>query len=112
MCRYGDVYWAKLPEDKEGSIQSGVRPVIVVSNDMANEYSPVITVLPITSSIKKRKLKTHVFVTGFGLKPSLILAEQIMSLNQTQLLTQICSLESEYEILRRIKKAIAVQLNL
>lgn len=112
MCRYGDIYWAKLPEDTIGSLQSGVRPVIVVSNDMANEFSPVITVLPLTSKIKKKKLQTHVFVKGRGLKPSIILAEQIMSLNQNQLLTQICSLKSEYEILKKIKKAIAVQLNL
>lgn len=78
MCRRGDIYIARLDKDAEGSLQSGNRPVLVVSNDMANKHSPVITVVPITSQMGKRKLPTHVRIEDCGLpKPSIVLGEQI-----------------------------------
>ena len=86
MCRRGDIYIARLEKDTEGSLQSGKRPVLVVSNDKANEHSPVITVVPITSQMSKRKLPTHVHIEDCGLsKPSIILGEQILSINQSRL---------------------------
>ena len=65
------------------SVQGGVRPVIVVSNNKANTYSSVITVVPLTSRIyKKRYLPTHVFISKYDMtgirKGSLALAEQVM----------------------------------
>lgn len=90
MCRTGDIYMARLNIDTEGSLQSGIRPVLVVSNDKANQYSPVITIIPITSNIGKKKLPTHVFISGCGLlQQSIVLVEQITSLNQTRLLRKL-----------------------
>ena len=112
MCKYGDIYMAELDEDVEGSLQSGIRPVIVVSNNMANKYSPVISIIPMSSKIKKRNLPTHVFMQNCGLpRPSIVLAEQITALNQSRLQKKIGSIEkTEYE--SKIKKALAIQLNL
>ena len=51
MCRIGDIYTAELDADIEGSLQSGIRPVLIISNNKANEFSPVITIIPITSRL-------------------------------------------------------------
>lgn len=48
-CRKGDIFWAELGENAEGRLQAGARSVLIVSNDKANEHSPVITIIPITS---------------------------------------------------------------
>jgi mRNA-degrading endonuclease toxin of MazEF toxin-antitoxin module len=79
----GDIIIADLGQH-ETSIQSGIRPCVVMSNDMANKHSPVITVVPLTSKIhKKEYLPTHVFLNGYrntGLdRHSLALCEQITS---------------------------------
>ena len=79
----GDFIIADLGQH-ETSIQSGIRPCVVMSNDMANKHSPVITVVPLTSKIhKKEYLPTHVFLNGYrntGLdRHSLALCEQITS---------------------------------
>lgn len=82
----GDIYMADLPDDRGGSLQSGSRPVVIISNDLANAYSPVITILPMTSKTEKKKLPTHVVIKDCGLKKcSIVLAEQIMSINKNQL---------------------------
>lgn len=57
MHRCGDIFWAQLYEDMHGgSLQTGFRPVLIVSNDKANQYSPVVTIVPITSKIGKKRL--------------------------------------------------------
>ena len=82
MCRIGDIYTAELDADIDGSLQSGIRPVLIISNNKANEFSPVITIIPITSRLGKKKLPTHVYMTQCGLsRPSIALAEQITSIN-------------------------------
>lgn len=110
--RKGDIFMAALPNDMEGSLQSGTRPVVIVSNDMANQYSPVLTILPITSRMTKKNLPTHVPVEECGLeKKSLVLAEQIMSINRKDLLKKMGSIANTiYE--RRVKRAMEIQLSL
>lgn len=111
-CRKGDIFWAELGENAEGSLQAGARPVLVVSNDKANEFSPVITVIPITSKMVKAKLPTHVLIEACGLKkPSIALAEQITSINKDRLDRKIGSIQrTVYAGL--VRKAIQIQLNL
>lgn len=82
--RRGDIVIADLGQH-ETSIQSGIRPCVVVSNDMANKHSSIITVVPLTSKVRKKLyLPTHVFLNGYendGLTShSLALCEQITSL--------------------------------
>lgn len=111
-CKRGDIFWAELGENAEGSLQAGARPVLVVSNDKANEFSPVITVIPITSKMVKANLPTHVLIEACGLKkPSIALAEQITSINKDKLDRKIGSIQrTVYAGL--VRKAIQIQLNL
>ena len=108
--RKGDIYMADLGED-EGSLQAGIRPVIIVSNDAANVHSPVITVIPMTTRSKKR-LPTHVCIQNCGLsKPSLALAEQITSINKSQIAQKMGSIhQTIYE--EQVATAIRVQLSM
>lgn len=111
-CKKGDIFWAELGEEREGSLQAGARPVLVVSNDKANEFSPVITIIPITSKMCKAKLPTHVLIKECGLsKPSIALAEQITSLNKDRLGRKIGSIQQTAYV-SLVKKAIEIQLNL
>ena len=112
MCKIGDIYMATLDVDSEGSLQSGIRHVLIVSNDKANEFSPVITVIPFTSRLGKRRLPTHVYMINCGLdRPSIALAEQITSINKSRLTKKVGSIkDTVYE--EQIKNAIEVQLNI
>jgi len=87
IVRRGEIYSADL-NPVVGSEQGGVRPVLVVQNDIGNRYSPTVIVLAITSKMGKARLPTHVDVPAgeAGLtKPSIILAEQIRTLEKTRL---------------------------
>ncbi len=89
MCKRGDIYFVNFGE-KTGSEQGGVRPALVVSNNKANKYSPVVTVIPLSSRVwKKKYLPTHVQIPlgkGVGLdKPSMALAEQVETLDKARL---------------------------
>lgn len=108
----GDIFMAQLGEQPDGSVQAGYRPVIVCSNNMANRYSTVITVIPLTSR-RKKNLPTHTCLEGYGLpqKFSIALCEQILSLNKFRLQKRIGTIRNTiYE--EQIKKAIAIQLDL
>ena len=110
MCRRGDIFWAELGRDADGSLQAGGRPVLVISNDKANEYSPIITIIPITSKMGKTKLPTHVLIKECGLsKPSIALAEQITSINKDRLDRKIGSIQHTVYV-GLVKKAIGIQL--
>ena len=83
----GDVYRADL-DPVQGSEQGGVRPVVIVQNDLGNQTSPTVIVAPLTSQRKKLLQKTHVEVLPpeGGLKyPSLVLSEQLRTLEKTRL---------------------------
>jgi len=78
----GEIYMANLPKVEGTSIQWGIRPAVVVSNDLCNKYSPVIHLAPITSATTKNNLPTHIAV---GLDNGLKL-ESMVLLEQTSLL--------------------------
>lgn len=112
MYRNGDIFWANLGEDMDGgSLQSGMRPVLIVSNDKANQYSPVINIVPITSRLLKNNLPTHVLIDGCGLQRSIILVEQITSINKTRLKGYVGTIKKT-DIEKSVKHAIGIQLNL
>lgn len=106
-----DIYIASLV-NQGGSIQMGTRPVVIVSNDKNNEYSPNLTVVPLTSKMCKRELPTHIRINGCGLSSeSLFLGEQIMLISKDRLGRKIGSLKgTAYET--KIGQAIKVQLGL
>ena len=82
----GDIFYADL-SPVVGSEQGGVRPVLVVQNDIGNKYSPTLIIAAITSQMNKVKLPTHVEVSAeFGLpKNSVVLLEQIRTIDKKRL---------------------------
>ena len=97
MVRRGDIYYADL-SPVVGSEQGGVRPVLVVQNDIGNKYSPTVIVAAITSQIHKGKLPTHVEISAseYGLpKESVILLEQIRTIDKKRLKEKIGYLTPE-----------------
>lgn len=85
----GDIFYARLPELKGSHIQTGVRPVIIISNRMALKHSPVIQYIPITSKQSKAKLPVHVDLDTDFLKPSVALVEQEGCIDKTRLLEKV-----------------------
>ena len=106
-----DIYWIELGKGN-GSIQGGLRPCVVTTNDMANKFSPVIQVAPITSMTKK-KLPTHVNIkqgeAGLS-KDSVILLEQNMPVNKTQIRSYIGTV-TDREVMYQINQAIKIQMD-
>ena len=108
----GDLFYADL-SPVVGSEQGGVRPVIVVQNDVGNKYSPTIIVAPITSQLNKEKLPTHVKIRGseFGLpKNSVALLEQLRTIDKRRLRERIGSFDNK--VMLKINEAMAISLDL
>lgn len=112
MIRRGDIFFADL-SPVVGSEQGGTRPVLVLQNDIGNQYSPTTIVAAITSQISKAKLPTHVEVTSkrSGLeKDSVILLEQIRTIDKSRLKEKITILNDE--LMDRVAQAIEISLGL
>ena len=95
--RRGDIFYADL-SPVIGSEQGGVRPVLIVQNDVGNKYSPTIIAGAITSRLTKAKLPTHIEISSgrFGLqKDSVILLEQLRTLDKRRLKAKIGSLDGD-----------------
>ena len=75
-------WWAALPT-VPGHVQHGTRPVVIVSNDLNNTHSPVVSVVPCTTQRRKPTLPTHVYLRGYGLSSgSIAMCEQVMPLDR------------------------------
>ena len=112
LIRRGDVYYADL-RPVVGSEQGGVRPVLVIQNDAGNRHSPTVIVAAITSRMNKAKLPTHVEVSAerYGIvKDSVILLEQVRTIDKSRLREKICHLESDIQ--RKIDRALMISLSL
>lgn len=112
MIKRGEIYFAQL-NPVIGSEQGGIRPVLVIQNDIGNQYSPTTIILAITSQINKAKLPTHVELKSedFELeRDSVILAEQIRTIDKTRLKQRIAMLDEG--IMSDIDQALMVSLGL
>lgn len=92
----GDIYYADL-SPVVGSEQGGVRPVLVVQNDVGNKYSPTVIIAAITSQLSKAKLPTHVELnkTEYNLpKDSVVLLEQIRTLDKRRLKEKLSTIDT------------------
>ncbi|MEW6308043.1 MAG: type II toxin-antitoxin system PemK/MazF family toxin [Bacillota bacterium] len=110
--RRGDIYYADL-SPVIGSEQGGIRPVIVIQNDVGNKYSPTTIVAAITSQIDKARLPTHVELSGeeSGLgRNSVILAEQIRTIDRRRLRERVAHLDPG--LLDRVNDALSVSIGL
>lgn len=106
----GELYYADL-SPVVGSEQGGIRPVLVVQNDVGNKYSPTIIAAAVTSKINKAKLPTHIElpIGDFGLqKDSVILLEQIRTLDKRRLKERIGELSEV--TMSKVDRAILISL--
>lgn len=108
----GDIFFADL-SPVVGSEQGGVRPIVIVQNDIGNKYSPTIIIAPITSQLHKAKLPTHVGITAdeYGLpKNSVILLEQIRTIDKKRLREKIGAFNDKLMI--KVDESLKISLGL
>lgn len=112
IIKRGDIYYADL-RPVVGSEQGGVRPVLIIQNDAGNKHSPTVICAAITSKMNKAKLPTHVELDCHKyhiMKDSVILLEQIRTIDKTRLKEKVCHLD--HEILEQVDTALKVSLEL
>lgn len=112
VIKRGDIYYADL-SPVIGSEQGGVRPVLIVQNDIGNKYSPTVIAAAITSQINKAKLPTHIEISAqeYGLlKDSVLLLEQIRTIDKKRLKEKIGHLDDE--LMARVNEALSVSFGL
>ncbi|SHJ61799.1 mRNA interferase MazF [Paramaledivibacter caminithermalis DSM 15212] len=112
IIRRGDVFYADL-SPVIGSEQGGVRPVLVIQNDIGNKYSPTVIIAAITSQINKAKLPTHVEINGkqYGLpKDSVILLEQVRTIDKRRFIEKICKLDED--MMNKVNESLMISLGL
>ena len=108
----GYIFYADL-SPVVGSEQGGIRPVLVIQNDVGNRYSPTVIVAAITSQIDKAKLPTHVEVSAadYNLeKDSVILLEQIRTIDKQRLEKKITELDER--LMRKVDEALSISTGL
>ena len=110
--RRGDIYYADL-SPVVGSEQGGVRPVLIVQNDIGNKHSPTVIAAAITSQINKARLPTHIELSAqsYGLsKDSVVLLEQIRTIDKKRLKERMGRVDDG--VMNKIDAAIAVSFGL
>ena len=112
QVKRGDIYYADL-SPVVGSEQGGIRPVLIIQNDIGNRYSPTVICAAITSRMNKAKLPTHIEIDSRRcqiMKDSVILLEQIRTIDKQRLKDMIGHLDKER--MRSVDEAIRVSLAL
>ncbi len=112
MIRRGDIYYADL-SPVVGSEQGGVRPVLVIQNNVGNRHSPTIICAAITSRMNKAKLPTHIEISAKQyniMKNSVILLEQIRTIDKQRLKEFVCHIDPS--MMKKIDEAIRISLEL
>ncbi|MCM2677038.1 type II toxin-antitoxin system PemK/MazF family toxin [Alkalicoccobacillus plakortidis] len=112
IVKRGDVYFADL-SPVVGSEQGGVRPVLIIQNDIGNRFSPTVIVAAITAQIQKAKLPTHVEINakkyGFD-RDSVILLEQLRTIDKQRLTDKITHLDEN--MMNSVNQALFISLGL
>ncbi|MDR1066872.1 MAG: type II toxin-antitoxin system PemK/MazF family toxin [Clostridiales bacterium] len=112
FVKRGDIFYADL-SPVVGSEQGGVRPVLIVQNDVGNRYSPTVICAAITSQINKAKLPTHIEIDSMQytlVKDSVVLLEQVRTIDKKRLREKICRLDDM--LMRKVDKALLASLGL
>ena len=112
QVRRGDIYYADL-SPVVGSEQGGIRPVLIIQNDIGNRHSPTVICAAITSRMNKAKLPTHVEIDSRKyqiVKDSVILLEQIRTIDKQRLKDMVCHLDKE--LMNKVDEAIKVSFEL
>ena len=112
MVKKGDIFYADL-SPVVGSEQGGIRPVLIIQNDIGNKYSPTVIAAAITSQTNKTKLPTHIEINSEGLglsKNSVILAEQIRTIDKSRLKEKIGHIDDK--VMGKVNSALGVSFGL
>ena len=112
IVKRGDIFYADL-SPVVGSEQGGIRPVLIVQNDMGNKYSPTVICAAVTSQINKAKLPTHIEIDAgkYALvKDSVVLLEQIRTIDKKRLREKVSHLDDE--MMTKVNIALTVSLAL
>ena len=112
LIRRGDIFYADL-SPVIGSEQGGVRPVLIIQNDVGNRYSPTIICAAITSQIGKAKLPTHIEIDSKDytlVRDSVVLLEQVRTVDKKRLKEKICHLDEN--LMDKVDKALLVSFGL
>lgn len=112
QVKRGDIYYADL-SPVVGSEQGGIRPVLIIQNDIGNRHSPTVICAAITSRMNKSKLPTHIEVDARRyhiVKNSVILLEQIRTIDKQRLKELVCRVDRE--LMRRVDEALRISLEL
>lgn len=112
IIRRGDIFYADL-RPVIGSEQGGVRPVLIIQNDIGNRHSPTVICAAITSRMNKAKLPTHIAIDAAEyqmVKDSVILLEQLRTIDKSRLKDKVCHLDDE--IIKKIDDALKISLQL
>lgn len=112
IIKRGDIFYADL-RPVVGSEQGGVRPVLIVQNDTGNKHSPTVIIAAITSKMTKAQLPTHVKIDSNKydiIKDSVILLEQLRTIDKTRLKDKVCHLDNE--IILKVDKALLTSLEI
>ena len=112
IVKRGDIYYADL-SPVIGSEQGGIRPVLVVQNDVGNKYSPTVIAAAITSQINKAKLPTHIEVDAqtYGLpKDSVILLEQVRTIDKKRLKEKLGRIDPD--LMDKVNNALSISFGL
>ena len=112
IIRRGDVYYADL-RPVVGSEQGGIRPVLIIQNDIGNRHSPTVICAAITSKMNKAKLPTHVELSARQcdmVKDSVILLEQLRTIDKQRLREKICHIDET--LLTKVNDALRISLEL
>ncbi len=110
--RRGDIYYADL-RPVIGSEQGGIRPVLIIQNDVGNRHSPTVICAAITSKMNKAKLPTHIELSAGKydmVKDSVILLEQLRTIDKKRLKDRICHLDQD--IMQVVNNGLMVSLEL
>ena len=108
----GDIYYADL-RPVVGSEQGGVRPVLIIQNDIGNRYSPTVICAAITSRMNKAKLPTHVEIDAGKyqiVKNSVVLLEQIRTIDKQRLKDMVCHVDKK--LMTKVDEALRISLEL
>ena len=112
QIRRGDIYYADL-SPVTGSEQGGVRPVLIIQNNIGNRHSPTVICAAITSKMNKAKLPTHIEISAGRYqieKNSVVLLEQIRTIDKQRLREYVCHVDQE--LMKKVEKALKISLEL
>ena len=112
IIRRGDIYYADL-SPVVGSEQGGIRPVLIIQNDVGNKHSPTVICAAITSRMNKAKLPTHIEIDSKSceiVKDSVILLEQLRTIDKKRLREKVCHLDQN--VIQKVDQALCISLDI